>query len=140
MALHPDLREAYQNAEYVVVGEPDLVIRVGERNAQLDALLDADGAETAAFISSGNPGSVIRSESANQVAYVALLQSQEEAGYRCYAGEGRDPKGEWPVEKSALVVGISREDAARVGRVFEQNAIVFIEKGKAPELVFLKEM
>ena len=134
------MRQAYEKALYVVSGEPELVIRIGEPNADLDALLEAEGAATAAFISSANPGSVISPESINQVAYVALLQSQEEAGHSCYPGEGRDPKGEWPVEKSALVVGISREDAEKVGRIFEQNAIVFIEKGKAPELVFLKEI
>ena len=137
MPLHPELREAYEKALYVVLGEPELVIRIGEPNRDLDELLDAEGARTAAFISAGNPGSAIRADSANDVAYVALLQSQEEAGYACHPGEGRDPKGAFPTERSALVIGISRQDAERVGRVFEQSAIVFIEKGKAPELVVL---
>src|SRR5688572_28438769 len=137
MALDPELREAYEKAHYVLLGEPELVIRVGEPSRDLDELLDAEGARTAAFISAANPGSQLLPESENHVAYVALLQSQEEAGYSCYAGEGRDPSGKWPAEKSALVIGISREDAERVGRVFEQNAIVFIEKGRPPELLVL---
>jgi hypothetical protein len=35
------------------------------------------------------------------------------------------------------VVGISRADAEAVGRAFEQNAIVFVEKGRPPELVVI---
>ncbi|MGH8720503.1 MAG: DUF3293 domain-containing protein, partial [Burkholderiales bacterium] len=53
------------------------------------------------------------------------------------AGEGRDPQQEWPAEPSVLVVGIARAEAEVLGRGYEQNAIVFVEKGKAPELVML---
>ena len=52
-------------------------------------------------------------------------------------GEGRDPEGDWPAEPSVLAVGISRHEAEVIGRSYEQNAIVFIERGKAPELVAL---
>jgi hypothetical protein len=52
-------------------------------------------------------------------------------------GEGRDPAGKWPAEPSVLAVGMSRHEAMVMGRSYEQNAIVFIEKGKAPELVVL---
>jgi len=34
-----------------------------------------------------------------------------------------------------LVIGIYRANAEALGRIFGQNAIVFVEKGKAPELV-----
>ena len=40
-------------------------------------------------------------------------------------------------ERSVLVAGISRADAEIVGRAFGQNAIVFVEKGRAPGLVVL---
>jgi hypothetical protein len=36
-----------------------------------------------------------------------------------------------------LAIGISRENAEAAGRAFGQNAIVFAEKGKPPELVVL---
>jgi hypothetical protein len=36
-----------------------------------------------------------------------------------------------------LAIGISRENATAAGRAFGQNAIVFVEKGRAPELVLL---
>ena len=65
------------------------------------------------------------------------MRAQRDAGYACVLGEGRDPRGEWPAEASVLVLGISRREAEILGRSYEQNAIVFIERGQAPELALL---
>jgi len=58
------------------------------------------------------------------------------AGYPWRAGEGREPDGSWR-EPSRLVIGIYRENAEALGRLFGQNAVVFVEKGAAPELLVL---
>ena len=137
MTLRPELLAAYRAANYVVFGEPELVIRIGEPNPDLDALLEADGATTAAFVTASNPRSMLTSEQANKLAFVALADSLEGLGYTCYEGEGRDPEGVWPSEGSVLIVGIPRSEAEEIGRRLEQNAIVFVEKRKAPELIFL---
>ena len=137
MPLRPDLAEAYRRALYVVYGAPDLVIRIGEPNPVLDSLLDEDGAETAAYLTAANPNGELQDAAANELSCAALHQALADAGYSCYAGEGRDPKGKWPAEPSVLAVGISRREAMLLGRSYEQNAIVFIERGKAPELVVL---
>jgi len=113
------------------------VIRIGQPNPDLDELLAAEGAATAAYITAANPRGVATSAWKNEIANAALVETQTKAGYRCFEGEGRDPKGRWKPERSALVVGISRADAEGVGRVFGQNAIVFVERGRAPELVVL---
>jgi len=133
----PEQIAAYAKALYVVFGEPELVIRIGEPNRDLDELLEAEGAATAAYITAANPRGEARSAWRNEIANAALVESQTAAGYRCYEGEGRDPQGRWTPERSVLVVGIARAEAEAVGRVFEQNAIVFVEKGRAPELVLL---
>ena len=135
----PELIAAYKKAQYVVLGDPELVIRIGEPNPDLDELLEAEGAATAAYITAANPRGEARDAWENEIANAALVESQTEAGYSCYEGEGRDPQGRWTPERSALVVGISRSDAEALGRVFEQNAIVFVEKGRSPELVVLKD-
>jgi hypothetical protein len=132
--LPPELLEAYRRTHYVVFGEPELVLRIGERSADLDELLEAEGAATAAFITAANPGGKKRGHWENEVANAALVRSQAGAGFRCFEGEGRAPDGSW-TERSVLVVGISRADAEIVGRAFGQNAIVFAERGRAPELV-----
>jgi hypothetical protein len=135
--LDPEKRQAYEKAEYVVLGGPEIVLRIGEPNAGLDALLEEHGASTAAFISAANPFGAPASESENDVAFKAL--SHLAGDYLCFDGEGRDPDpdSDWPPERSLLVLDIPREEAARVARAFEQNAIVYVEKGRAPELVVL---
>jgi len=135
--IRPDLLAAYRKALYVVHGAPDLVIRVGEPNATLDELLDADGLDTAAYLTAANPGGDLQSKTENELSCAALHQGLADAGYICYLGEGRDPEGDWPAEPSILALGVTRHDAMVIGRSYEQNAIVFIERGKAPELVVL---
>lgn len=72
MPLRPDLVEAYRRALYAVFGVPALVIRVGEPNADLDALLEGHKAQTAAFVTAANPNGEQRSSAENQAAAEAL--------------------------------------------------------------------
>src|SRR6266699_5866849 len=111
----PELIAAYERALYVVFGRPELVIRIGEPNPDLDELLAAEGAATAAFITAANPQGELTSAWKNEIANAALVETQTQAGYRCFEGEGRDPQGHWRPERSALVVGIPRADAESVG-------------------------
>src|SRR5438034_9058141 len=115
-AATPELIAAYEKALYVVFGRPELVIRIGEPHSDLDELLSAEGAATAAFITAANPQGELTSAWKNEIANAALVETQTQAGYRCFEGEGRDPQGRWRPERSALVVGIPRADAEGVGR------------------------
>lgn len=135
----PDpLVAAYKAAHYVVFGEPDIVLKVGERNAHLDALLDAKRAGRAAFISAANPHGEPRNLVRNVIAFHALKILVRKSRYLCFEGEGRDPKGVWRPEGSVLVLDLPRGEAEALGNRFEQNAIVYVEKGGAPELVLLR--
>jgi hypothetical protein len=138
VTLPPELLQAYRSTHYAVFGEPELVLRIGEKSAALDALLEARGGKaTAAFITAANPRSREKPDAENAIAAAALRRSLSDAGYDCMAGEGRDPEGKWKAEKSVLVLGMTREDALALARALDQNAIVFVERGKAPELVVL---
>lgn len=131
MPLTPELVEAYRAADYVV-HEPSLVIRIGEPNAALDALLADAG--RAAFLTAANPGSERRGDEENDRLLASLRKTLEEAGWRCLEGEGRDPAGAWPAEPSFLVLGILRAQALELARRFGQNAFVWCERGAAPQL------
>jgi hypothetical protein len=137
--LEAEQIDAYRRAHYVVFGEPELVLRIGEMNEAFDVLLEEQGADTAAYVTAANPHGRRAGMTENVLAATALLEAQREAGYACFAGEGRDPQGGWPAEPSVLVVGISRAEAELLGRSYEQNAIVFVERNKAPELVLLAD-
>ena len=130
------LIEAYENADYVVFAEPQFVLKIGEPSGRLDALLEHEGATTAAFLTAANPRSKPQSAAQNASALSALDQLVAASGYPWRAGEGREPDGSWS-EPSRLVIGIYRENAEALGRLFGQNAIVFIEKGGPPALLVL---
>ena len=134
--MSPELLEHYKKAEYVAFADELVVLRVGEPSAALDALMQAEGARTAAFVTAANPHGELRSAEENGVANAALQNFIAAAGYPHFWGEGRDPQGSWS-EPSFLVIGIYRANAEALGQLFEQNAIVFAEMGRPPELILL---
>jgi hypothetical protein len=136
MSLTYEQLDAYRSAEYVVFAERTIVLRIGEPSAALDALIKAEGAKSAAFVTAANPRGERRSDVENGVANAALQNFVAAAGYPHYWGEGRDPRGSWS-EPSFLVIGIYRANAEALGSLFEQNAIVYHEAGGAPELIVL---
>jgi hypothetical protein len=138
MAVSQEQLDAYKKADYVVFSDRQVVLRVGKKNAELDGLISAEGATTAAFVTAANPRGDKRSDGENGAANAALQSFVEAAGYPHYWGEGRDPFGGWS-EPSFLVIGIYRPNAEALGQLFEQNAIVFCELGRAPELVILQK-
>ena len=135
MPFTPERIEAYEQALYALEAGP--VLRIGAHSPDLDRLLEAHGAASAAFVTAANPRGEAGAASANEAAMAALRAS---LAWRSLPGEGRDPAGRWSAEPSVLVLGISRAEAEALGRRFEQNAIVFVEKGGAPELVLLRKM
>ena len=138
MALTQKTLEAYRNADYVVFADHTVVLRIGEPNPELDALMTTEGATTAAFVTAANPRGEKRSDEENGVANAALQSFVAAAGYPHFWGEGRDPFGGW-AEPSFLVIGIYRANAEALAQLFEQNALVFCEIGKPPELVILEK-
>jgi uncharacterized protein len=135
MPLTPALIESYERALYAL--DSGAVLRIGVRDPDLDRLLEGRGATSAAFVTAANPRGEARPRAENEAATAALRAS---LALPWLAGEGRDPEGRWSAEPSLLVLGISRPDAEALGRRLEQNAIVFVERGGAPELVLLRRM
>ena len=113
------------------------VLRIGERCAAMDRLLEAEDVWRAAFVTAFNPSGLPRHESENQEAFGRLCDRVNETRYKVYLGEGRDPRGQWPPEASLLVVGMPRAEAEALGREFNQLAIVFVERGGVAQLVEL---
>jgi putative PIN family toxin of toxin-antitoxin system len=126
---------AYEMSEYIVF-EPKLAFRIGEPNEALDELLESHGERTAAFVTASNPRSKPHSKEENQAANARLLESQRLLCRTWLAGEGRSPDASW-AEQSFLILGIPLAEAEALGRAYGQNAIVFCEKGRPPDLVLI---
>src|SRR5687767_10880991 len=102
MPLAPEVLAAYQNADYVVFGDTELVLRIGEPSPRLDALLDSHEAATAAYVTAANPRGEKKSAADNAGASAVLDDLIAKSGYPRYPGEGRDPDGRWGSEPSVL--------------------------------------
>jgi len=137
MPFTSDIVAAYRLAHYAVLARPELVLRIGEPSARLDALLDERGASEAAFLTAYNPQSEARGAAQNEKAAAELERALDDAKYSRLAAEGRDPRGGGPAERGVLALGLPREAAASLGRRFGQNAIVHAARGSAPELVLI---
>jgi hypothetical protein len=141
MPLDPALKLAYERAIYAVFASPGVEFRIGEPSDVLDAMMTMNHVRTAAFVSSADAQGVPSDENRRRLddfllrAETAATKSAQQ--HRVYQGEGRDPQGKWRAEPSLLIMGIPRGEAEALGRKLAQNAIVWIEKGQAPELVVL---
>ena len=130
--------ETYKNAEYHVT-TPDgwIAFKIGEHNQHLDQLLDANRVDMAALITAWNPQGKMCEIKANHQANQSLELAIQEMGLPYYLGSGSDPKGAWK-EDSYLVMGIGLSKASELGDAYQQNAIVWINKGEAPSLIWLR--
>src|SRR3989442_15981440 len=102
MALAPELIDAYENADYVVFTDPELVLRIGEPSPRLDALLEAEGATAAAYITAANPRGEQKTDAENRSAGAALDELLARSGDPRYPGEGRDPENRRAPQPSVL--------------------------------------
>lgn len=112
-----------------------LALRIGEPHPWLDRLLENRGLERYAYLTAANPGSAPLPAAENAARMRAL--SKELEGFVVLRGAAHADDGAWEPEPSFLVLGVSRDDAAALGRRFGQNAILVGERGGAPELLWI---
>jgi hypothetical protein len=132
------LIEAYRATDFVLFdgGAGEVVVNVGRRSADFDRVLGMRDAETAVIVTAYNPRSVVLSDAENAARHRRLTALLDERGYDHALGEGRDPTGHWKAELECVVFGIALEAGLDLARAFDQNAIVFIRRGAAPELAY----
>ena len=133
-----NLTEAYQQAIYEVYTDKEIIrLYIGKCNARLDRLLKKHDCQTWTLITAANPYSQPRSELENQQRHQKLIESIKPLKLATYPAVGKDKTGAWTPETSLLILGIDRFSAIALGRVFQQNAIVWGTVDKAPELLWL---
>ncbi len=131
-AIPTDLLEEYKATDFIVY-DRDIVIKIDKLNKKLDDLLQKHEAKSWAFITAYNPYSKISTDEENNFQHKQLLNLTDK--YIVFEGEGKGQNSEWKPEKSLLIVGITQDEAAIIGKQFKQNAIVVGECGKAAELL-----
>lgn len=136
-SLDQDLIRAYRATAYTVLAEPEFALRIKERSAALAELFDRTGKSCAAYITAWNPKGESCDQAFNTAAQERLTASVEELGLAYLKGEGRGEIGDWPPEKSLLILGCTRGRVKKLGHAFKQNAVVWVGADAVPELIVL---
>ena len=144
-----DLIAAYRSAHYRIDQQVDygrgfapgaIILRIDQYSEPLSQLFSASGHQSAAFITACNPFGQVQSPEINQEACEHLfgkLRSLVGPG-RIIKGEGFDPCGKWPAEKSFLALGLDLKASSALGKEFGQNAIVWAGADATPRLILLR--
>lgn len=130
------LVEAYLRTTYRLLSPP-FEIRIGAKNVVFEKWLKKQNAKTYAFVTAWNPRSKLLSEEENRLKNKDLEADLKKASRLVLPASNVPDAGDWPSEESFFVLDISPEEAICLGKKYEQNAIVWREKGGVPELWWL---
>jgi hypothetical protein len=126
-----ELTTAYRATEYRFRGDDhEGVVRIGERCLWLEALLQRASMTTWAYITACNPNSIELSDMDNAARMGELRSEVQQLKLPYLPGKAIDPTAKWPAEPSLLILGISLDDAVKLGRRFGQLALVAGELGE----------
>lgn len=122
--------------------ERRLIEHDAEHGSELQAAQGAErraehGAAQGTIITACNPYSEPASPSQNRGAMQSLAQELARRGLATWPVVGVGDDGAWPPEASFLAVGVGRNEAGPLGRMFRQRAVVIVVVGQLPELAFL---
>jgi hypothetical protein len=132
-----DLESAYRATEYRVFGSREtFVISIGERSKELLDILDRMKSSSWSFIAASNPRSQQISDAENDERLQNLEVNVMALGYRFLKGEGVSRHGDWPPEKSLLILGIDEESSMELAIQYGQNAFVFGRTNEEARLVW----
>jgi hypothetical protein len=127
--------QAYLNTTYTTE-KPELFIKIGENNMPLNVFLFDNNSFVWAFVSASNPYSAILPEDENELRHKDLMEEVKAMKYRFCQGKGIPSDESWKAEKSLLILDITKKEAIKLGKKYNQNAIVAGRINQAPELIF----
>jgi hypothetical protein len=133
--LDETIIQAYRETNYQVHAAEPFTLRISEVCAACDALMDAHKTATAAYLTAWNPFSQRRTDVENARAQEVLGAELAAESILVLPGDGVGRIGHWPPEPSLFALGISRDKAFSFAQKYQQNAFVWIERGKPAELV-----
>lgn len=134
-----DKIDAYEATHYRVAwaGRP-FVMRIAVCSPELaDAYRQTETA-CALFITAYNPFGRARPDRENQAGHERLRADLSALSAHVAEGEGADPSGEWPPEKSFLALGVDRQAAQALGSRYDQDAVVWAGADAVPLLLLLR--
>lgn len=138
-AIDADTIRAYEETEYrVIKGQHAFTLKIGECCEPLAFHYKVQEVPQCTFVTAYNPYSQQLTDEQNEQRQQLLLAAITRRGLYYFKGEGKHPSNQWPGEPSYLVFGLNKEAAKKLGRQFEQNAIVWVGRDSMPQLILLR--
>ena len=131
--MDSELMDAYQHTAYTISG---FEIRIGQRNPQLDFLLEANQKTEWIYITAWNPKNENWNIARNQKANSELLLRLQMEDWILLSGWGIGDQRDWPPEASFLALGCSLEQGKKIAREFQQIAFLYGSKRDIPKLIY----
>ncbi len=129
--------ELYRQAIYVVVWQRrEIIFRIGENNSEINDLLKQEEARSFAFITAHNPFSKQLSNIENITRQEQLIKLLQNERLDYLIGFSTNEEKTWEQEESLFIFDITKEKALEIGKLFEQNAILFGETEKEIKLIW----
>ena len=134
--IEETLIQAYKNTNYHVYYDNEIIINIGKKNQNLLNLFKDKKLTSASIITACNPFSEIKTKKQNLLAQIKLKGIIEDNNLSYVDAMGQDAEKKWPGEASYFVENITLNKALKIGKILNQNAIVWIDQNIIPELVF----
>lgn len=129
--------EIYKEAVYVVKWkDEEICFKIGKHSKKTDEILTQNNAGTFAFLTAYNPLSQKVSNEENERRQAELIKLLQAENYQFLKGYGTNEDESWEREKSLFILKITEDEAVKIARKFEQNAIVFGERNESAKLVW----
>lgn len=138
-SIPPALIDTYRNAVYRVQAPKEVVtFYIDKPSPELAELHREMDIQSSAFLTAYHPYSKPVSDEENEKAQQALMEELRSRGYRWLEGIGEDADGDWPGERSLLILGITQDEATALAARFKQNGYVYCGSDALPQLVLTR--
>lgn len=137
-SLPLSLIEAYNTTNYSVLEAKMFVLNIGKKSDGLEDLYRRWDVNSSAFITAFNPFSKALTLEENIIRNEALKNELYGIAMAVVNGYGQDQDGHWEKEDSFLAFGITKDEALRLGKKYEQNAILWCDADFTPQLILLR--
>jgi hypothetical protein len=134
--ISDELLAAYKATSFEAITPVGLIkIHIDAKHPSLDSLLTELRNKAWAFITAHNPHSKELTITDNAQRHLMLMKDITGNGFTAFEGAGIPNNSDWSPETSALILGISLDDAKKLGMKYGQNAIVTGELGCEARLI-----
>ncbi len=129
-----ELAAFYSETDFVILDDPPIIMRVGERHDGVRLLLQSFAVDTAVFLSGVNPVGAGSSEDERIDRQMQLLSLVEEERLNYFIAMAEHPLSGW-TQQSYFVLGVDKSQAADWAATFQQRAYIWIPPSGIPELI-----